>query len=396
MNIIKRIAALLSRAGASRRFAAIWNMNGTVVDAATFAKLSGYVPMSSCPEIRICAHTYADMISNMTIHLMRSTDKGDVREKNELSRLIDIEPNSHMNRKQLIYSVVYSMLLSGDGNAVLLPRFEEGFLRELVPVPPAAVKFEGVGLGYVVKIGELTYDPSEIIHVAMNPDPNCPWLGTGFRLQLRDAVRCLSQANATKSALMESPAPSIIVKVDGLTDEYASPDGQKKLNEKFVESRESGEPWFIPAEAFAVEQVKPLTLSDLAIKDNIELDRRTIAALFGIPAFMVGVGKFEEEEYNNFITSRIMGVAKYIEQEFTRKLLYSKDLYFKFNPRSLYNYKLTELITAGGEMVDRMAMRRNEWRDWVGLTPDDEMDDLLALENYIPADKLGDQKKLNP
>ena len=42
-----------------------------------------------------------------------------------------------------------------------------------------------------------------------------------------------------------------------------------------------------------------------------------------------------------------------------------------------------------------MAMRRNELRDWIGLEPDDEMDELLALENYIPASKLGDQKKLN-
>ena len=46
-------------------------------------------------------------------------------------------------------------------------------------------------------------------------------------------------------------------------------------------------------------------------------------------------------------------------------------------------------------MVDRMALRRNEWRDWAGLPPDEEMDELLALENYIPVARLGDQKKLN-
>ena len=40
-------------------------------------------------------------------------------------------------------------------------------------------------------------------------------------------------------------------------------------------------------------------------------------------------------------------------------------------------------------------MRRNEWRDWLGLPPDPEMDELLALENYIPANKLGEQKKLD-
>ena len=78
-----------------------------------------------------------------------------------------------------------------------------------------------------------------------------------------------------------------------------------------------------------------------------------------------------------------------------RKLLVSPDYFFRFNVRSLYNYSLEETIKAGAEMVDRMAMTRNEWRSWVGLTPHEGMDELLALENYIPADRLGDQKKLN-
>jgi hypothetical protein len=65
------------------------------------------------------------------------------------------------------------------------------------------------------------------------------------------------------------------------------------------------------------------------------------------------------------------------------------------NMRSLYNYSISELIQAGEAMCDRMALGRNEWRDWMGLAPDPRMNELLALENYIPADRLGDQKKLN-
>ena len=45
-------------------------------------------------------------------------------------------------------------------------------------------------------------------------------------------------------------------------------------------------------------------------------------------------------------------------------------------------------------MIDRNAMRRNELRNWVGLDPDEEMNELIILENYIPSDQLGNQSKL--
>ena len=79
----------------------------------------------------------------------------------------------------------------------------------------------------------------------------------------------------------------------------------------------------------------------------------------------------------------------------TKKLLYSPDLFFRFNSWSLFSYSITELVSAGAEMVDRMALRRNEWRSWVNMPPDSDMDELLALENYVPANRLGDQAKLN-
>ena len=143
-----------------------------------------------------------------------------------------------------------------------------------------------------------------------------------------------------------------------------------------------------------METVKPLSLSDLAISDVVQLDKRTVAAILGVPPFVLGVGEFSKDAWNNFISATIMPLAKSIEQELTRGIILGGTRYFRFNSRSLYSYSITEMVEAGAEMVDRMAMRRNEWRDWVGLQPDPEMDELLALENYVPADRLGDQKKL--
>lgn len=355
-----------------------------------------YRPLTACPEVQMCAGVYADLIGSMTIHLMRNTDRGDERVKNGLSRKLDINPNSDMTRQTFMSLIVWALMLDGSGNQVTYPKFgPDGYLENLIPLPPSQVSFLQNGESYIIRYADRTFRPDEVLHFVLRPDPNRPYMGMGHRVGLHEVVRSLRQTTDTKNALMASPSPSIIVKVDGLSEDFASVDGRRKLTNQYIDSSENGRPWLIPAEAFSVETVKPLTLNDLAIKTSLELDKRSIAAIFGVPSFLVGIGDFRRDEFNWFVATRVMPRAKAIEQELTKKLLDSPDLYWRFNHRSLYTYDITELVTAGSAMVDRMAMRRNEWRDWLGLAPDPEMTDLLALENYLPADRLGDQKKLN-
>ncbi|MBE7044774.1 MAG: phage portal protein [Ruminococcaceae bacterium] len=356
---------------------------------------TGYTKLSQNPEIMAAVNKIAALISGMTLHLMSNTDNGDVRIKNELSKKLDITPNRFMTRKTFTAVLVRSLLLEGDGNAVVLPVYKNGMLEDLQPIPPEHCTFVPDGYGYHVLVNGVRFEPSEILHYVLNPEPYYPWKGSGYKTTLREVAHNLKQAAETKKGFMESKwKPSMIVKVDALTDEFASKEGRKKLLNEYIESTDAGEPWMIPAEQFEVQEVRPLSLNDIAIESSVRLDKRTVAAILDVPPFVVGEGSFDADEWNNFISTRIRDICNAIEQENTKKLLISPDWFFRFNIRSLFAYDIEKLSRVGDDNYTRGIMTGNEVRDWLGLSPKDGLDELIILENYIPQGMIGDQNKL--
>lgn len=368
-------------------------------DPGTYEALTctGYTSLSHCPEIVAAVGTIAQLVGSMTIYLMKNTDAGDVRVKNELSRKMDITPAKHMTRSTFVQWIVKTLYLEGNGNAVVWPRTYKGYLEDLRPVPPGFVSFNLVSpWDYKVIFNGAEHGPGSVLHFVLNPDPNYPYYGQGYRVVLRDIANNLKQVAATEKGFMESKwKPSLIVKVDALTEEFANPEGRKKLLDSYINTAQAGEPWMIPAEQFSVEQVRPLSLTDLAVSDMVTLDKRTVAAILGVPAFVLGVGDFQRDAWNNFISTTIMPLAQVIEQELTKKLLLSPELYFKFNSRSLYSYDISTLSAVADDQYIRGIMTGNEVRDWLGLSPRENLDDLVILENYIPRGMIADQSKLN-
>ena len=188
--------------------------------------------------------------------------------------------------------------------------------------------------------------------------------------------------------------PSLIVKVDAMAEEFSGREGRNKLREDYLETGEAGAPWIIPAQQFEVQEVRPLSLSDLAISDMMQLDKRTVASIVGIPAFLIGVGDYNKSEWNSFIQNKIRPIVIGIAQELTRKLIISPKMYLKFNFRSLMDWDLQQLYTVYGGLTDRGIVSGNETRDILGMSPRDGLDELKVLENYIPMDMIGSQKKL--
>ena len=357
----------------------------------------GYIRLSNVPEIQTACLRIAELIGSMTIYLMENASDGDRRIVNELSRMIDISPCGNMSRMNWMTAIVMILLLYGNGYAVVVPHTRKGLLERLEPIPAGRVSFRPVPKNrtdYRIAIDGIEHDPAELLHFVYNPDEQLLWKGKGLTVLLKDVADTLKQAQKTKNAFMKSEfKPSIIVKVDALTEEFSSPEGRAKLLEKYIHPTTPGEPWMIPAEAFDVTEVRPLSLNDLAIKDTVEMDKRTVASVLGVPAFLLGVGNFNRDEWNNFIQSKVRGIALIVQQELTRALILNPKWYLMLNFWSLMDYDMkamSDILLAGS---DRGFVNGDEWRDRMHMTPAG-LKEYRVLENYIPWEMSGAQKKL--
>lgn len=355
---------------------------------------TGYVNLSTNEEINRCVYKIADLVSNMTIMLMENGQNGDIRIKDELSRKIDVNPNSNMTRKTFIHTIVAEMLISG--NCTVYPNIDKnGYISDLQIMNNCS--YISKGNGYEIRHNGIVYNSNDVLHFVLNPILKYPWKGCGVYPLLRQTIENLAQANNTKSGFLKSKwKPALIITVETDVEELIDKDKRDKIIDSYTDTTEAGEPWLIPAGQVDVKTVQPLTLKDLAIQDSITLDLRTVASAIGLPPFLIGVGDFEINSYNNFINTTIMSIATIIQQEFTRKLLISPTRYFRFNPKSLLQYNLSEKMEFVKSMVDGGMINRNEGRNEFDYSPVDEdgMNDYIVLENYIPISKSGDQNKL--
>lgn len=359
---------------------------------------AGYTRLDQVPAIVAGYHRIAELAASVTIHLMENTENGDQRIVNELSRKIDINPAKRMTRSTWMEFILMNLFLYGKGNSIVRVKTRAGILEDLQPIPASRTQLipDATGYDYTVMIDGVGYDPDEVLHFVYNPDPFYFWKGRGMQVVLKDLAKNLKQAAATEQAFMESKwKPSLIVKIDAMTEEFASPEGRKKLLQSYIQTDGVGQPWMVPAGQIDVEQVRPLSLSDLAINDSVQMDTRTVAAIIGVPPFVLGAGDFNRAEWNNFINNRLRPLLVSIQQEMTKKLILSPKWYLRFNSMSLLDYDLQSIATVFTALQDRGDVTGNEVRDRLGMSPREGLDELKILENYIPADMSGNQAKLN-
>lgn len=358
-------------------------------------KVPNFIRLDKHPVVLSFASKIADLVSNMTIYLMENGEKGDTKIKNNLSKVIDIYPNQNMTRKSLIFKIVMDLILTG--NSICYIKFEKGQIKELIPWDINKISFRGTNESYNIYKSGISFAPDEVLHFVLNPDTEECYKGIGYTNIIKESVINLAQAEATKKAFLKDKwKPSLIISTNSDSEELQDEEKREKILGSYVSKTKIGEPWLIPADEISIEKISPLTLKDLAIQESITLDKQTIARDLGLPCYMIGVGNYNEDEYNNFISTTVNFIATVIQQELTKKLAYNDKWYFKFNQKSLIHYNLKAKTDFVISMVQNGIISRNEARNEFdyNLKDDEAMDEILLLENYIPINQSKDQEKL--
>ena len=108
----------------------------------------------------------------------------------------------------------------------------------------------------------------------------------------------------------------------------------------------------------------------------------------------MGVGDYNQKEWNNFVQNTIGPLCIGIAQEMTNKLILSPSWFLKFNTLSLMDWDIKTITDVFTQLDDRGIVDGNEVRARLGMSPREGLNELVRLENYIPADMAGAQKKL--
>lgn len=359
----------------------------------------GYRRLLDCPEIQGAIDYYAAVIGSATIYLMENRKDGDHRLHNRLARKIDVDPWHMGTRQTWVAWIVSTLLGEGNGSAYVLPRYAFGgeceILTDLIPMPGAVAIPMSDESDYYIEWRGRRYDRETVLPFRLFPDPARPWEGRGFRWTAQQLADAIGQADALKANLTSPDyKPPIVIYAD-VDSDFFSDEKREEMRKKYLEDSDKGKPWILPQGVFKAEQMRPLSLTDLAVKDTTELNRTAVATLFRMPPFLLGVGSFSREQYNTWIKTSVLPICQMITQTLTRGLLDNENWYFTMPEKRIYAYTPLELVNMGLAMSDRGYANGDEVRDFAMMDPAG-LTEFRPLENYIPYDMAGLQQKLQP
>jgi HK97 family phage portal protein len=349
----------------------------------------------SVSAVYACVGKIGGAIASMPIGVYRRGDS-ESREslKNDIWWLLNEQPHKDYSSATFWESVMTSMLLHGDGFAVIKrPYPGSSDVRALEWHAARRVSPQRTKYGIVYTVVDLdgnvnTYLSEDVLHFP----------GFGF-----DGLRGMSQLQycLRTSAGIAMAADTYSAKFfeNGARPDFAivhpgnpTPDQVNTLRSTWAARHSGVDNAHLPAVLAGGMDVKELTMNaeDAQLISTRQFQVEDIARIFGVPPHMIGHtqastswGTGIEQLGLGFVKFTLMRHMTVIEKECNRKLWpKNPKIFAEFNPSGLergdYKTRMEGYRIALGRAGEPAFMRVNEVRKFENLPPDDELDQLAT------------------
>ncbi|MGV2871565.1 phage portal protein [Colwellia sp. E150_009] len=369
----------------------------SITDIDRLGELFGMMPSLAGPSVTpktsmkvsivfACVRLISGAIAQMPVHIFDQLENGDKQRiaNHNLSQLFNLQPNKAWSAAAFWEYIVASVLLHGDGYAVLLRNYD-GDIEEILPISPVGVTIEN-------RQGRLTYffqlngqakgfDQDDILHFP----------GFGFNgLKSMSVIQWGAFNSIGLEIAMEQHSGEFFK--SGSTQRVAvikqgkwGDEQKQSFREAWVKTYGGTENSKYPLVVDSGTDIKTLSLSakDSQLLESREFQITDVARAFGLPSFMVNQEQ-KSTSWGSGIGEIGLSFLRYtlgphlnrFQQEINRKLFINKTQFAEYITASLMRLTLKERNEAY-----RQAVGGSQGPGWMTVNEVRKLENLPAIKN---------------
>ena len=354
-----------------------------------------------------CIRILSETVGKIPVNVYSDVDGArPVDKTNYLYPLLHYQPNGWTNANVFFSTMEYWRSLKGNSFARIYR--DAGKVTSLVPIPPSKV------LKYAIVNGELYYtlkadndkeeviNASEILHFkGITKDgiwgvSNITALGLNISAQFQgiQAIDSFYKNGAMSPRAMRSTVQGANLK--------AMIEAQQEWQSKYSGSLKAGMMPILPPNTDLIDM--SISIADAAIIESLKYNTQQIGAMYGIPAWMLGIleaTKFNSVEtmQQEFKATTLAAIGRMYRQELEAKLLTTQQridgVSIEFNWEALYEIDSTARINNLKTLASLGVITPNQIAKLEGWSTYPEGDLHMMPGNYIPMETIA-KKPLPP
>lgn len=348
----------------------------------------------------------SDAVSRMPLNIYSDVEGGRTVDKNDYRySLLHYNPNSWTSQQTFFGALEYWRNLKGNSFA-RIHRDSFGRVVSLTLIKPSLVKSYGVENGQLYYFIQNenntteTVNASEILHFRTITKDGIWGINPieALRLNISMSSKGLTMMDSFYGNQAMSPK-AIKSTVSGANQKQLL-EGLKEFKEKYTGPANAGNMPILPPNSELVDM--SMNIADAQFIDTLKFNAQQIAALYGVPAWMVGIleqTKFASVEttQRDFMASTLGAILRAYRQELESKLLTTEErlngISIEFNTEAYYELDTKSRIENLNTLQKMGVVTPNQICKLEGWPTYDSGDFHILPGNYLTVDKIVENNK---